>query len=204
MTSAPRARPCHQNRSARRGVFGPIVYGYRLGACHPARSKATTPAPAFEPDPGPGAPNHPFADASCSGRPDPLPSAMLDGDPATGWSDAFCKSATALLPAFGGARPEDWVSVTWARPRTVDRVEVSSTVDATHSLPASVEAEVWDGERYVPVKGAAVDWATASDAATVVTFDAVRGARLPLVMTIRRPGEADGAQRISRLQVPAG
>ncbi|WP_326718662.1 DUF4982 domain-containing protein [Streptomyces sp. NBC_00243] len=170
----------------------------------PGRSKATTPAAAFEPDPGPGAPNYPFADASYSGRPDTLPAAMLDGDAATGWSNAFYKSATALLPAFSGARPEDWVSVTWARSRTADRVEVSFTVDATHTLPASVEVEVWDGERYTPVKGAAVDWATASDAATVITFDAVRGARLRLVMTSRHPGEAHGHHRVSRLEVPAG
>ncbi|WP_406357647.1 glycoside hydrolase family 2 TIM barrel-domain containing protein [Streptomyces sp. NBC_00658] len=170
----------------------------------PAHSRATTPAAAFEPDPGPGAPNYPFADASYSGRPDTLPAAMLDGDAATGWSNAFYKSATALLPAFSGARPEDWVSVTWARSRTVDRVEVSFTVDATHTLPASVEVEVWDGERYVPVKGAAVDWATASDAATVITFDAVRGSRLRLVMTSRHPGEAHGHHRVSRLEVPAG
>lgn len=170
----------------------------------PAHSRATTPAAAFEPDPGPGAPNYPFADASYSGRPDTLPAAMLDGDAATGWSNAFYKSATALLPAFSGARPEDWVSVTWARSRTVDRVEISFTVDATHTLPASVEVEVWDGERYVPVKGAAVDWATASDAATVITFDAVRGSRLRLVMTSRHPGEAHGHHRVSRLEVPAG
>ncbi|MFI6335622.1 glycoside hydrolase family 2 TIM barrel-domain containing protein [Streptomyces sp. NPDC050535] len=170
----------------------------------PARSKATTRAAAFAPDPGPGAPDYPFADASYSGRPDTLPAAMLDGDAATGWSNAFYKSATALLPAFSGARPEDWVSVTWVRPRTIDRVEVSFTVDATHTLPESVGAEVWDGRRYVPVKGAAVDWATTSDAPTAITFDPVRGSRLRLVLTSGHPGEANGAQRISRLEVPAG
>jgi beta-galactosidase len=167
-----------------------------------ARSKATTPPAAFRPDPGPGAPNDPLADASYSGRPDTLPAAMLDGDAATGWSNAFYKSATALLPAFNGARPEDWVSVAWARARAVDRVEVSFTVDATHALPASVEVAVWDGKRYVPVKGTAVDWATASDAPTVITFDGVRGSRLRLLMASGHPGAAEGGLRISRLEVP--
>ncbi|MFD8653755.1 glycoside hydrolase family 2 TIM barrel-domain containing protein [Streptomyces mirabilis] len=167
-----------------------------------ARVKATTPPAVFRPDPGPGAPNDPLADASYSGRPDTLPAAMLDGDAATGWSNAFYKSATALLPAFSGARPEDWVSVTWARPRAVDRVEVSFTVDATHTLPASVEVAVWDGKRYVPVKGTAVDWATASDTPTVITFDGVRGSRLRLLMASGHPGAVEGGLRISRLEVP--
>ncbi|MGP4083741.1 glycoside hydrolase family 2 TIM barrel-domain containing protein [Streptomyces sp. KR55] len=168
----------------------------------PARSAATTPAPEFEPD-HPTPPNYPHADASYSGRPDTLPAAMLDGDPATGWSNGFHKAATALLPAFDGARAEDWVSVDWGRARTIDRAEVWFTTDATHSLPAAIEAEVWDGRRYVPVEGTAVDWATASDAPTVITFDAVRGSRLRLTLTSAHPGEARGAVRISKLEVPA-
>lgn len=118
----------------------------------PAGSRATTPVTSFPPE-HPAATDYPCADASYSGRPDSLPAAMLDGDAATGWSNAFYKSATALLPAFSGARPKDWVSVAWARPRRVDRVEVSFTVDATHTRPASVEVSVWDGERYAPVRG---------------------------------------------------
>ncbi|MGW2719258.1 glycoside hydrolase family 2 TIM barrel-domain containing protein [Streptomyces sp. NPDC001492] len=169
----------------------------------PARSAATTPAAAFGPE-HPAPPNHPYADASYSGRPDTLPAAMLDGDAATGWSNAFSKSATALLPAFNGAREEDWVSVDYGRARTFDRVEVSFTVDATHSLPASVEAAVWDGRRYVPVTGAAVDWATTSDAPTVLSFDAVRGSRLRLTLTSAHPGEVLGAVRISKLEAPGG
>jgi hypothetical protein len=121
-----------------------------------------------------------------------------------GWSNAFAKSATALLPAFSGAREKDWVSVDWGRPRSFDRVEVSFTVDATHSLPAAVAVAVWDGGGWAPVEGAAVDWATASDSPTVVTFDAVRGSRLRLTLTSSRPGVAQGAVRISKLEAPAG
>jgi beta-galactosidase len=128
---------------------------------------------------------------------------MLDGDPATGWSNAFSKAATALLPAVDGARAEDWVAVDFGRTRTFDRVEVSFTLGATHSLPASAEVEVWDGRAYLPVKGAAVEWATASDAPTVVTFDAARGSRLRLTLTSAHPGEARGGIRVSKLEVPA-
>ncbi|MFF4488074.1 glycoside hydrolase family 2 TIM barrel-domain containing protein [Streptomyces sp. NPDC001544] len=166
----------------------------------PARSVVRTPAPDF-PDDHPAPRDLPYADASYSGRPDTLPAAMLDGDPATGWSNAFSKSATALLPAFNGARAEDWVSVDFGRTRTFDRVEAAFTVDATHTLPASVDVAVWDGTEYAPVTGSRVDWATTSDTATVITFDAVRGSRIRLTLTSAHPGEAKGAVRITRLDV---
>ncbi|MEU1804560.1 glycoside hydrolase family 2 TIM barrel-domain containing protein [Streptomyces sp. NPDC019937] len=163
-----------------------------------------TPTPPFTPDPGPATPTYPLADAGYSGSPDTLPAAMLDGDPATGWSNAFHKPATALLPAFEGAREADWVSVTWARKRRVRRVEVSFTLDATHSLPASITVSAWDGRRFTPVGGAEVTWADTSGEPTVVTFDPVRTSRLRLDLVSRYPGEARGAQRIVLLDVPEG
>ncbi|MGW7540135.1 glycoside hydrolase family 2 TIM barrel-domain containing protein [Streptomyces sp. NPDC054770] len=166
----------------------------------PAGTVASTPAPAFGPD-CPAPPDHPSADAGYSGRPDTLPAAMLDGDPATGWSNAFAKSATALLPAFGGARTADWVSVDFGRTRTFDRVDVSFTVDATHALPASVEVAVWDGTAYRAVRDTAVDWATASDTPTAITFTPARGSRVRLTLTSAHPGETTGALRISRLDI---
>ncbi|GGI97097.1 glycoside hydrolase family 2 TIM barrel-domain containing protein [Streptomyces brasiliensis] len=166
----------------------------------PAHEVVRTPAPGFAPD-YPVPPNYPHADASYSGRPDTLPAAMVDGDPATGWSNAFAKSATALLPAFNGARPQDWVSVDFGRDRSIDRVEVSFTVDATHTLPAAIGVAVWNGRAYTPVDGVTVDWATESGSPTVLTFTAVRGSRIRLTLTSAHPGEAQGAVRISRLEV---
>jgi beta-galactosidase len=128
---------------------------------------------------------------------------MLDGDPATQWSNSFHKAATALLPAFDGARPSDWVSLAWAQEREIGRVEVSFTVDAKHSLPASVDVSVWDGNRFVAVRDADIDWAAASGEPTVITFDAVHGNRLRLDLTSRRPGEPAGAFGIVALDVAA-
>ncbi len=164
----------------------------------PARDRAETTPPAFRPE-HPAPLDHPHADASYSGRPDTLPAAMLDGDPATGWSNGFFKQATALLPAFDGARSEDWVSVDHGRTRGFDRVDVSFTVDATHSLPAAIGVAVWDGQAWRAVRDTAIDWATVSDAPTVITFKAVRGSRIRLTLTSRHPDEARGAIRISRL-----
>ncbi|MET7845249.1 glycoside hydrolase family 2 TIM barrel-domain containing protein [Streptomyces sp. NPDC005356] len=162
-----------------------------------------TPAEPFAPEPGPGASKYPLADASYSGATGTLPAAILDGDPATQWSNSFQKAATALLPAFDGARPTDWVSVAWAQEREIGRVEVSFTVDAKHSLPASVDVSVWDGKRYVAVRDADIDWAAASGEPTVITFDAVHGSRLRLDLTSRRPGEPAGACGIVALDAAA-
>ncbi|MFI8829443.1 glycoside hydrolase family 2 TIM barrel-domain containing protein [Streptomyces afghaniensis] len=167
-----------------------------------AADRAKTAPPAFAPE-HPAPVDYPHADASYSGRPDTLPAAMLDGDPATGWSNGFFKQATALLPAFDGARTEDWVTVDHGRTRGFDRVDVSFTVDATHSLPAAIEVAVWDGRTWRAVGDTAIDWATASDTPTVITFKAVRGSRIRLTMTSRHPDEARGALRISRLETPA-
>ncbi|HEY8984918.1 MAG TPA: glycoside hydrolase family 2 TIM barrel-domain containing protein [Streptomyces sp.] len=163
-----------------------------------ARSVAATSPSAFAPE-HPEVPNYPYADASYSGRPDTLPGAMLDGDPATGWSNGFLKAATALLPAFSGARAKDWVAVDYGRVRDFDRVAVSFTVDAGHSLPSRIEVAVWDGRAYTAASGVAVDWATASDAPSVVTFGALRGSRVRLTFTSAYPGRAQGAVRVSRL-----
>ncbi|NEB74471.1 DUF4982 domain-containing protein [Streptomyces sp. SID14478] len=166
----------------------------------PAGARVTPVAP-FAPDPGPGAPKYPLADASYSGATTTLPAAMLDGDAATQWSNAFQKAATALLPAFAGARPRDWVSVAWAEERTVGRVELSFTVDATHALPKSLTVSVWDGKRYVPVPDADIEWAAATGEPTVVTFDAVRGRRLRIDLVSAQPGAVQGAFGISALDV---
>ncbi|MGJ5756247.1 F5/8 type C domain-containing protein [Streptomyces puniciscabiei] len=166
--------------------------GTASGSTTPARETARTPAPGFRPE-HPSPTHYPCADASYSGRSDSLPAAMLDGDPAAGWSDAFAKAATALPPAFNGARAENWVSVDFGRTRSFDRVAVSFTVDTTHALPAKAEVAVWDGRAHVPVTGAKAEWATASDSPTVITFDAVRGSRLRLTLTSAAPGQAKGA-----------
>ncbi|WP_329459519.1 glycoside hydrolase family 2 TIM barrel-domain containing protein [Streptomyces sp. NBC_01497] len=158
----------------------------------------------FAPGPGPDAPVYPVADASYSGANTSLPAAMVDGNPATGWSNAFNKSATALLPAFNGARPGDWVSVTWETAGNVRGLSVNFTVDGTHALPATLAVSYWDGDRWSPVKHPAITWATGSDAPTVVTFTPVRTVSVRLDLTSAAPGTASGAQRISGFTLDRG
>ncbi|SFW78210.1 glycoside hydrolase family 2 TIM barrel-domain containing protein [Amycolatopsis australiensis] len=55
----------------------------------------------------PASPGLAAADASYSGAPDTVPAAMLDGDPATGWSNFYVKQATATLNAVSRPREQD-------------------------------------------------------------------------------------------------
>jgi beta-galactosidase len=142
------------------------------------------------------------ADASYSGRPDTLPAAMLDGDPATAWSNYYVKAATALLPAFSLAHAREWVSVAWPSAQTVSSVRASFLVDATRALPASLGVEAWDGARWVPVSNPHVTFATASGQPTEVTFDPVATTRLRLDMTSAHPKAGDGFLAIGTLEVP--
>ena len=117
----------------------------RRAAPGPARPPAQTPPPFEEPP----------ADASYSGQEDTIPAAMLDGDPATAWSNFYVAEATALLPDISLAHEREWVSLRWPAARSVDTVTATFVVDEAHALPAAIEVRSWDGSRWVPGDGAA-------------------------------------------------
>ena len=127
---------------------------------------------------------------------------MLDGDPATAWSNFYLKDATALLPAFSLAHPRDWVSVAWPAPQRSRASARAFTIDATHALPADIGVRYWDGTRWAPVSNPHVTLATASGQPTVVTFDPVSTTRLRLDLTSAHPKAGDGFLAISELEVP--
>ena len=142
------------------------------------------------------------ADASYSGAPGTLPAAMLDGDPSTGWSNYYVKSATANLHAVSVSRPGDWVSITWPQPQSFDSVVAYFTTSANLALPASIQVSYWDGRGFVPVANLAIDWATASGQPTTLTFDPVRRrSALRLDLTSAAPGTGGGFLMIAELQV---
>jgi beta-galactosidase len=143
----------------------------------------------------------PAADASFSGAPTTLPAAMLDGDPATGWSNYYNKSGTANLHAVSVSHASEWVSVSWPGPQTFTSVQVSFTVGAAFALPASITVSYWDGHAFTAVKNLAIDWATASNQPTTLTFNAVHATQVRLDMTSPAPGTATGFLQIVELQV---
>jgi beta-galactosidase len=142
----------------------------------------------------------PPADASYSGMPATVPAAMLDGDPATGWSNYYVKPATAILNAVSRSRPLDWVSLSWPAARTVDTVAASFTTSTRFSLPATIEVSYRTDHGFAPVGNPRITWATASDQPTTVTFEPVRTDQLRLTMTSPTPGTAAGFLRISELR----
>ncbi|WHT16426.1 glycoside hydrolase family 2 TIM barrel-domain containing protein [Crossiella sp. CA-258035] len=141
----------------------------------------------------------PAADASYSGRADTLPAAMLDGNPATAWSNYYLKRATALLPEVSRAHQREWVSVSTSGTGRTGSVAASFVTDAAHALPASIGVSYWDGRAFVPVRNARIEWATGSGQPTRVTFDPVRTGHIRLDLTSRAPGTGRGFLRIAEV-----
>ncbi|MGI5346910.1 glycoside hydrolase family 2 TIM barrel-domain containing protein [Streptomyces sp. CA-250714] len=169
--------------------------GHDAAAALPAPDAARKPQQTQQPERGDG----PSADASFSGAPDTVPAAMLDDDPATGWSNFYRMPATALLHPVSKAHAEDWVSLGWPDRRRVSGLEVSFTVDETHALPKALAVNYWNGRAYVPVDHLRVSWAPGSGEPTRITFDTVATTRVRLAMTSPRPHEDNGFLRIVRL-----
>jgi beta-galactosidase len=144
------------------------------------------------------------ADASYSGKPGTIPSAMLDGNPATAWSNYYLKAATALLPAFSLAHEREWVSVAWQDARTVSSLRPTYVVDATRALPAAVAVRYWNGGAWAAVSNPHVALASASGEPSEITFDPVSTTKLRLDMTSAHPKAGDGFLAISTLDVPGG
>jgi beta-galactosidase len=143
----------------------------------------------------------PSADASYSGAPGTLPSAMIDGvKDSGGWSNYYAKSATALLPAISLAHAEEWISLSWPAKRTVGALKAYFTLDAKRALPSSAQVSYWDGHGWVPVRGLRTKWATTSNTASELAFDPMSTTALKLGMTSSAPGSSAGFLQITELE----
>jgi len=69
------------------------------------------------------------------------------------------------------------------------------------ALPATIAVSYWNGREFVPVRNLTIDWATASNQPTTLTFDPVRSSQLRLDMTSAAPGTGGGFLMIAELQV---
>ncbi|HEY2769446.1 MAG TPA: discoidin domain-containing protein, partial [Solirubrobacteraceae bacterium] len=132
-----------------------------------------------------------------------LPAKMLDGDSSTYWSNRYSKVATQTLNDVTNARPEDWVSVSWAPSKQVGSVRASFIADAHDELPATVAVYYWAGDHWAPVANQHVTFATASNTPSTITFDPITTTRLKLDMTSRAPYDpSTGNLAISEVQIP--
>jgi beta-galactosidase len=151
------------------------------------------------PPPGPGESGL-TAQASFSGSEQTQPAAMVDGVTTSGgWSDAYAQDPTWQFDAVSAARPADWVALSWAGQRRIGGLTAWFTVDAQHARPASVTPSYWDGHRWRAAAGVHVQWATASNQPTVISFAPVRTDRLRLDLTSGHPEAPDGFLQIAEL-----
>ena len=132
-----------------------------------------------------------------------LPANMLDGNPATYWSNRYTKAATQTLNAVTNARPADWASVTWAPAKQVSSLQASFITDANDELPAAVTVYYRSRNDWVPVTNQHVAFAGASNQPSTITFDPVNTTALKLDMTSAAPYDpTTGNLAISELSIP--
>jgi beta-galactosidase len=132
-----------------------------------------------------------------------LPTAMLDGNPATFWSNRYSKGATQTLPEITNSHPSDWVSVSWGAPQRVDQIQALFVVDANDQLPTTITVSYWDGSSWKPVSDQSIAFAGSSGAPSSITFDPVATTKLKLDMTSASPGDPmTGNLAIAELRIP--
>ncbi|HEY1515329.1 MAG TPA: glycoside hydrolase family 2 TIM barrel-domain containing protein [Solirubrobacteraceae bacterium] len=132
-----------------------------------------------------------------------LPATVLDGDPSTYWSNRYSKVATQTLNGVTNARPDDWVSVTWAPAKQVSSLQARFILDANDELPANATVYYRNGSAWTPVSNQHVVLATGSNAPSTITFDPVTTTALKLEMTSAAPYDpVTGNLAISELRIP--
>lgn len=132
-----------------------------------------------------------------------LPANMLDGNPSTYWSNRYSKVATQTLNTVTNARPEDWVSVTWAPAKQVSSLHAQFILDSGDELPAGVTVYYRSATRWVPVANQRVTFASVSNGTSTITFSPVSTTALKLDMTSRAPYDpVTGNLAISELRIP--
>jgi beta-galactosidase len=164
-----------------------------------ATGAAAAGAAAAAPGGAAGGGTGPAADASYSGDPATVPAAMLDGDLTTGWSNFYSKQATQTLPTVSVSHPAEWVSLTWPQPQSLAKVTASFTTSASLALPARITVSFWARDHWVPVSNLQIQWATASNQPTAITFDQVHTTAIRLDMTSPSPGTGTGFLKIAEL-----
>jgi beta-galactosidase len=127
---------------------------------------------------------------------------MLDGDASTYWSNYYVAAKTANLLAVSVSDPSDWVSLSWTSPHRLSGLMANFMTGGTNgalALPKSITVSYWDGRRLVPARNVQVNWATASNDPTTISFDTVRTTQIWLTMTSAAPETGGGFVAISSL-----
>jgi beta-galactosidase len=155
--------------------------------------------PAFAAAAAPAASSAPAADASYSGAPSTIPAMMLDGNPATAWSNYYVKAQTANIHAVSSSNATDWVSLSWPSPQRLASLAATFTTGGPLALPASAQVSYWNGHALVPVPNLKITWATASSQPSTFSFDPVTTTQIRLTMTSPSPGTATGFLSIADL-----
>ncbi|UJF31430.1 Ig-like domain-containing protein [Paenibacillus hexagrammi] len=134
------------------------------------------------------------------------PNLMLDGNTTSGgWTNRYSISATANLPLVNATRPYEFVQVYWPDYKTFHSIKLYFTTGGTaptNNLPKSLDVQYWNGLQWVSAKNQQVNWATASNEATTITFDPAIATKVRVGMENATPySSASGAMAITEFEV---
>lgn len=76
----------------------------------------------------------------------------------------------------------EWASLSGLKGKT-GSVQASFLVDAHHARPTKVVVSYWNGEEYVAIPDAKIDWAAVAGKSTSITFKPVEASRIRLDLT---------------------
>src|SRR5262249_16057098 len=109
-----------------------------------------------------------------------------------------------VLPAVSLSHASDWVTVAWPHPQYVGSLTAYFTTNANNQLPGALTVSYWNGDGWTPVGHQQVTYATASNAASTISFDPVSTTRFRLDVTSATPANATtGNVTIAELQATA-
>lgn len=145
--------------------------------------------------------NGALATTSFSGSSTTYPNNMLNGNPLNYWSNAYSRGASVLLSAISASKPYEYVEFFWDGPRVFNEVKLYFTTGSDLAIPGTLTVRYWDGGSWVAAGNQAVQKATASNAATTITFAPVTAGRVRVDLKNATPYATTGHMRIEQVNV---
>ncbi len=95
--------------------------------------------------------NKATANASFTGSTNNYPEKMVDGDPATSWSNAYSRGASVLLPANSASRKSEYVEFCWDASQVLNQTELTFSGSRGTAIPSVFEVQYWNGAGWTKV-----------------------------------------------------
>jgi len=142
----------------------------------------------------------PLATASFSAAEGNAPNYMLNEANNNHWMNTNTTGRTVVLAAYNASRRYDNVVTYWPNEVTFDEVNLFFTTTGNSRLPESLNVQYWDGFYWVDAPNQQVQRQTASNTATIITFDQVTASKVRAVMKNATPHVTAGVMQVTQFR----